>query len=450
MDPSRSPSIVQPRRSRVAVRVTDDAVRWVRAGHPWVFADSVVSEADGGRAGDLAVVFDRKRRFRAIGLYDPTSPIRVRVLHHGDPTPIDEGWWRRRFTEVIGRRRGLLASTDTTGLRCVNGENDGLGGLVVDRYADVAVVKIYTPAWVAHLDTVVVSLVDLLPVDTVVLRLGRRTADELVDGPGDGTALYGDLPTGPVLFRENGLVVEADVIRGQKTGWFLDQRDNRRRVGAQARGARVLDVFSAAGGFALNAAAGGARAVLAVDASAGALAAARRNFDRNRDIDTVRRCRLTTRRGDAFAVMDDLAASGERFDIVVVDPPSFAQRAADVPGALRAYGRLTRSAVRLVTDGGLLVQASCSARVTAEDFHATVAAAARAAGVRLDQVRRTGHADDHPIGFDEGAYLKALFARVRRDDLPSGRRGRRRAGVRAKGRTDQRASEPQSANPDGS
>ena len=125
---------------RIAVRMSDEARRWIRSGHPWLFADSIVSTSGDGRPGDLAVVFDRKRRFQAIGLYDPTSPIRVRILHHGDPTPITPEWWEHRLRETIERRRPLLDSSATTGSRCVNGENDGLPGLIVDRYAEVAMI----------------------------------------------------------------------------------------------------------------------------------------------------------------------------------------------------------------------------------------------------------------------------------------------------------------------
>lgn len=414
--------------SRVAVRVTDDARRWVRSGHPWVFADSVVHEAPGGTVGDLAVVFDRKRAFQGIGLYDPGSPIRVRVLHQGRPTPIDPRWWRDRFGQVLERRGDLLGSTVTTGVRCVNGENDGLGGLVVDRYAQVAVVKIYTPAWIPHLDTIVPILAELLGVDTVVLRLSRRTAREAPSGITDGMTLVGVAPAGPVRFLEHGLTVEADVVAGQKTGYFLDQRDNRRRVGEACRGARVLDVFCAGGGFTVAAAAGGAASVLSVDIAEPALEATRRNLALNHDREPVRACRHTTRRGDAFTVMADLVAAGERFDVVVVDPPSFAHDQAGVRTALGAYGRLTDLAVRLVRDGGLLVQASCSSRVTADEFQATVERAATRAGVGLDGVRRTGHPVDHAVGFPQGAYLKAVFARVRhrprRPDGPA-RPGRR-------------------------
>ncbi len=401
-----------PSDRRVAVRVTNDARRQVQGGHPWVYESSITSTTGDGRAGDLAVVFDGKRRFQGIGLYDPSSPIRVKVLHHGAPVQITPQWWRQRVDNALRRRAPLLASTSTTGFRCVHGENDGLPGLVVDRYGPALVVKLYSVAWVPHLRTIVGVLEELLSPELVVLRLSRAVAREEVPGTDDGTVVVGEPPVGPILFRENDLVLEADVVAGQKTGHFLDQRDNRRIVGSKADGARVLDVFSCTGAFSLAAAAGGARSVRSVDVSEKALEAARRNFAHNRHVPSVRKCRLETTTGDAFEVMAALRANGERFDVVVVDPPSFAQRQASVEGGLRAYRRLTDLAVGLVGDGGLLVQASCSSRVTAPDFYAEVHRAAGDAGHRLEELRRTGHPLDHPVGFPQGAYLKALFARV--------------------------------------
>ncbi len=403
-----------PSERRVAVRVTNDARRQIRAGHPWVFESSITSSADGARSGDVAVVFDADRRFQGIGLYDASSPIRVKMLHHGAPVQITPAWWRQRFTDALGRRAELFASTDTTGFRCVHGENDGLPGLVVDRYGAALVIKLYSPAWIPHLRNVVALLDGLLAPDLVVVRLSRALQREGASGIGDGTVVLGEPPAGPILFRENGLVLEADVVAGQKTGHFLDQRDNRRLVGAEAAGARVLDVFACTGGFSVSSAAGGARSVRSVDASQQALEAAGRSFARNRRLPAMRRCQHEPIVGDAFHVMSSLRAGGERFDLVVVDPPSFAHTQAGVAGALRAYRRLTDLAVGLVDDGGLLVQASCSSRVAADDFFAEVHRSAGDAGHRLEEVRRTGHPQDHPIGFDQGAYLKALFARVRR------------------------------------
>ncbi len=389
------------------MRVTPDALRQIRGGHPWVFDASVTSVGADGAPGDLAVVFDDHRRFAAIGLYDPTSPIRVRILHRGDPVPIDDAWFADRIQTAFAQRAMVASDGRTNAYRVVHGENDGLPGLVIDRYDSTAVIKAYSAAWLPHVRAVVAALPPELR-ERVVLRLGRLAGRDAAEF--DGVALVGELPDSPVPFREAGLSFEADVVRGQKTGHFLDQRDNRVRVGELAAGRSVLDVFACTGGFSVHAAAGGATEVVSVDQSAPALATAHRNMARNAaavagtDHDTVV--------GDAFAVLTEMAAARRRFDVVVVDPPSFASRRDQVPAARRAYARLTGLAVAVLAPGGTLVQASCSSRVTADDFYDTVERAARAAGRPLRVTARTGHAADHPIGFPEGAYLKALFADV--------------------------------------
>jgi 23S rRNA (cytosine1962-C5)-methyltransferase len=409
-----APPTARPPR-RLAVRVTDDACRQLRGGHPWVFDGSITSAPADGAAGDLAVLFDRRRRFQGIGLYDPGSPIRVRVLHAGAPVAITPAWWDDRLGAALDRRQELAASGDTTGYRVVHGENDGFPGLVLDRYGATAVLKLYSSAWVPHLASLVPLVAARLEPERLVLRLSRGVQAEAPPGARDGATLLGVPPTGPVTYLEQGLVLEADVVAGQKTGAFLDQRDNRRLVGTMAAGARVLDVFSCTGGFSLAAAAGGARTVRSVDRSEAALESARRSFARNAVVAGGARHETTC--GDAFEAMATLAGAGERFDLVVVDPPSFASRRSSVPGALRAYARLTQLALPLLADGGVLVQASCSSRVGADEFVATVAGAARSAGAGFEELRRTGHPVDHPVGFPEGAYLKAVVARIR----PAGR-----------------------------
>ena len=246
----------------------------------------------------------------------------------------------------------------------------------------------------------------------LVLRLARTMADQRLFGLSEGMALIGEAPTSPVLFHENGLVFEADVIHGQKTGHFLDQRENRALVGSMSAGMRVLDVFSATGGFGLYAAAGGATRVTCVDQSEPTLAAAERNFAHNAMLPNVRHCEHDAMIGDAYEVMDRLIQRRKHYDIVVVDPPAFAQRKSNVDRALHAYGQLTQRAVQLVRTDGLLVQASCSSRITEEQFFANVRGSAQRAGYDLVEVRRTGHAIDHPVTFAQGGYLKALFARV--------------------------------------
>jgi 23S rRNA (cytosine1962-C5)-methyltransferase len=360
-------------------------------------------------------VFDERRRFVAIGLYDAESPIRVKVLHAGRPTPIDRTFWRERLVAAEARRAPLLEDPGTTGYRWVHGENDGMAGLVLDRYGDTLVCKLYSAAWFPHLDEVIHEAQQVRPSSRVVLRLARNvTPTERLH---DGAALVGQLPERPVRFLERNLAFAADVVHGQKTGHFLDQRENRARVGARSRGARVLDVFSCTGGFSVHAAAGGARLVHSVDLSAEAIATARRNMELNRSLPAVRRCQHHDSVGDAMEVMSQLAAAGRRFDVVVVDPPSFARRREQVPGALAAYGRLSSLALDLLEPGGLLVQASCSSRVDEGELWAAVRAAAERHGSSLADVTITGHPLDHPVGFAEGAYLSAVFARVA--DSPS-------------------------------
>jgi 23S rRNA (cytosine1962-C5)-methyltransferase len=402
----------KPADKRLAVRVTSDALRQLRGGHPWVYDESITSVSHDGAPGDLAVIFDADRKFAAIGLWDPTSPIRIKVLHVGGPQQIDGGWWRAQLTSALRRRDALLASGDTTGFRWVNGENDGLPGVIIDRYADVAVLKVYTPAWLPHLGGLVAAVEQVGHPSSLVLRLARAMRGGPLFGLAEGDALLGTAPTEPVMFLENGLWFEADVVRGQKTGHFLDQRENRERVRRQAHDADVLDVFASTGGFSVYAAAGGARSVTSVDLSAPTLAAAGRNLAHNHGIGEVAACAASRIVGDAYDTMDQFVAQGRRFDIVVVDPPSFAHRQADVDRALQAYAQLTERAVRLVQPHGLLVQASCSSRVTEESFLATVRAAAQRSGADLTGVNVTGHAADHPVTFPQGRYLKAVFARV--------------------------------------
>lgn len=402
--------INHPAAQRIAVHVTPAAERVLRGGHPWVFDESIRKQNREGAPGDLAVIFDSKRRFLAIGLYDPESPIRVRVLQHHQQATINRAWFADRLHAAAAIRAPLPAQ-QTTGYRLMHGENDGLPGLILDRYGETLVLKLYTAAWLPHLRDVLPVLADIQPHTRLVLRLSRRLQSSAGRyGLHDGQIIDGDTLDGPVQFVENGLHFAADVVEGHKTGFFFDQRDNRAHVRDLAAGRRVLDVFAYSGGFSVYAASGGASEVLSVDVSAPALAAAEANIARNRDNPRVRAAQHTTLAEDAFDVLERLQAEGRTFDLVIVDPPSFAKRAAEVDRALAAYARLARLALGVLEPGGVLVSASCSSRVPADAFFATVTQAARDAGRPLAELRRTGHALDHPVGFPEGAYLKCLFA----------------------------------------
>ncbi len=271
--------------------------------------------------------------------------------------------------------------------------------------------KVYSEAWFPHLPLLVELIDRRLHPQSLVVRLSRALERSgRTFGLDEPTALIGSLPDGPVLFTEAGLTFEADVVHGQKTGHFLDQRDNRRAVGRLARGASVLDVFACTGGFSVHAAAGGATSVHSVDLSAPALATAQRNMELNAPV--VAGCRHTVQVGDAFEALRGAASRGTTYDLVVVDPPSFAHRADDVERALRAYGSLAELAMAVTRPGGTLVQSSCSSRVGLDELEQAVIDAAWRSGHQVRIVERTGHAVDHPVTFAEGGYLTTLFCEV--------------------------------------
>jgi 23S rRNA (cytosine1962-C5)-methyltransferase len=405
------PELPGPSVRRLAVRLHPGAERAVRAGHPWVYAEGIQRLRHDGKAGDLAVVFDGSDRFLAIGLYDPHSPIRIRVLHQGGPATIDRDWFGARIVDAWSRRAPLLQQ-DTTGFRVVNGESDGFPGLVVDRYAESAVVKLYSTAWIPHLRDVLTVLLQTVGPERVVLRMSRAVQGVGQDrhGLAEGQVLHGPPPAGPVLFRENGLVFEADLVRGQKTGFFLDQRDNRAEVGRLARGRTVLNVFAYTGGFSLYAARGGATEVTSLDISRPALAAAERNFAHNTSDPGVAAAKHHVLAGDAFTLLAEMGQRGTRYDLVVLDPPAFAKARDEVERALRSYQKLTRAGLGVLSRNGILVAASCSSRITADAFTGAVTEAGRTVNRPLRVFQRTGHALDHPIAFPEAAYLKCVFA----------------------------------------
>ncbi len=392
-----------PARPRLRLRVTAAAEGYVRAGHPWVYESSVREQNRAGEAGELAVIYDRRDRFLAIGLYDPHSPLRVRVLHAGPPVTLDDVWWAAHLDKALARREALFSSSDTDGYRVLNGESDGFGGLVVDRYAGVLVLKVYTAAWFPHLGRMLDLLAGRFPGSAMVLRLSRNIQTYAAEaGLADGQVLSGRLPENPVIFRESGLAFEADVLRGQKTGFFLDQRENRRRVERLASGRRVLNAFSFSGGFSLYAARGGATEVVSLDLSPHALAGAERNFALNPELTTPHE----TIQADVF---DWLSATRRTFDLVVLDPPSLARRETERAGAIRAYGRLAADGIARLARGGVLLSASCSAHVSAEEFWDAVRAAAGASGRPWKELATTRHAPDHHATFAEAEYLKAIY-----------------------------------------
>lgn len=396
-----------PSAKRIALRIIPPAERALRQGHPWVYDKSITEQSHVGAPGDLAVIFDDKRRFLAIGLYDPTSAIRVRILQSRQPATINTAWFQNKLASTACLR-APLEEQNTNGYRLVHGENDGLPGLVIDRYAEALVIKLYTPAWIPHLNEFCVALAQVSPAGYLILRLNRslQKQTEFLHGLDDGMSLSLETPPNPILFQENGLVFESDLIHGQKTGFFLDQRDNRARVEKLSKGKSVLNVFAYTGGFSVYAARGGAKEVVSVDISAPALDAALRNMAHNGLTDVPHE----TIAEDAFEVLARMASQKRLFDMVIIDPPMFAQSEKQIDAALSAYRKLTRLGLGVLRKDGMLVQASCSSRVDSDSFFESIHQTAKEAGRRLTEIERTSHALDHPIGFKEGVYLKCLFA----------------------------------------
>jgi 23S rRNA (cytosine1962-C5)-methyltransferase len=393
---------------QLRVRVTATAESVLRAGHPWLYDESIRSQSRPGKMGELAVVYDRRNCFLALGIFDPSSVIRLRVLLTGKPRRIDPAFWSERLAQTLQRRSGLF-DDKTTGFRWINGESDGWPGFVLDRYDSTLVLKLYTAAWLPWLAPVLDAIETQLKPARIVLRLSRNVQEFANQhfGKIDGEILRGTALAGPVIFRETGLLFEADVLRGQKTGFFLDQRENRRLIEGLARGRSVLNAFSFSGGFSLYAARGGARWVLDLDISTHALKAADRNFALNEAERAVRLCDHETARADVFAWLGH--KHKRKFDLVVLDPPSLAKRAVERDGALAAYSKLVSLGIKHLAAGGILLSCSCSAHVPAALFYDVVRTAAMASKRRFKEIGQTGQPADHHAVLDEAKYLKAIY-----------------------------------------
>jgi 23S rRNA (cytosine1962-C5)-methyltransferase len=395
---------------RLRIRIKPAAENAVRGGHPWVFEESIREVNRQGEAGEIVAIYDRNDTLLALGLYDPDSPIRIRILHAGKPVRIDQQWWEARFDHAIGLRSGLFDS-NTNGYRVINGESDGWPGLVLDRYDGTYVVKLYTIAWAPRLDLIASIILKRLQPERIVLRLSRNIEQSMGKriGKRDGETIYGTPPQSAVMFKENGLRFEADVVRGQKTGFFLDQRENRKRVAEYALGKSVLNTFSFSGGFSVYCAAAGAASVANLDISRHALDSAGRNFELSREAIAAHGTSYEEIQADAIEWLG--GNENRQFDIIVLDPPSFAKREAERSRAIQAYASLASSAIGHLKRNGILAACSCSAHTGADEFWKSVRGAAVNSQRGFEEVGRTRHAPDHPATFKEAEYLKAIYLR---------------------------------------
>ncbi len=391
--------------ARPVLRLAKGQGRRLRAGSPWVFSNEIVMKPEYRRmerGGLIRLEADDGTRLGTF-MFNPHSLIAARLLDRDPDAVIDADWLRARLSDAVALRARVC---DTPFHRLVHAEADRLPGLIIDRYDDVAVLQANTAGMDRLTPLIVEALVSLLPLRAVVARNDSTARQH--EGLEDSVALlFGSDATAVV--QEGGVRFVIDPLGGQKTGWFFDQRPNRDRVAALAKGTRMLDVCCHVGAFGLRCAAAGASAVTLLDSSAPALAHAAETSRLNGVEE-----RVGIRRGDAFAVMEEMLSAGERFDIVVCDPPAFAKSRKDAEAGLRAYGRMARLAAGLVTSGGFLFTASCS-------HHAPLDAWAAQIAFGLHRARREGRilftggaGPDHPVHphLPETAYLKVQLIQV--------------------------------------
>jgi 23S rRNA (cytosine1962-C5)-methyltransferase len=377
--------------------------RHVKAGHPWIFAKALVKPPKLPPGSVVDVV--ENGRFVARGYYDPLSPIAVRVLTLDPRDTIDERFFARRISQALSRREALLDLDGTDAFRLIHGEGDGLPGLILDKYGSCAVLKLYSAGLNPYRSLILESVRAAVPSLTSVVgrdEIGRDDAPE--EAAGKGRVLWGAPPPPLVEISERGVRFKVDVFSGQKTGFFLDQRENRFLIRRLSKDKEVLNCFCYTGGFSVNAARGGAKSVFSVDLDDEAIALARENFSLNGEPPE----RHDFLAADVFELLSSFKKEGRTFDLIILDPPAFAKSQKAVAAAIDGYAALNRQALALLRPGGLLATASCSARVSAADFLGAVHEAAVKTGAELGLVEERHQPADHPIrlGFPEGRYLK--------------------------------------------
>jgi 23S rRNA (cytosine1962-C5)-methyltransferase len=376
--------------------------------HPWVY-ESAIERLEGEVAdGDVVELVGDKRRFIARGILNSQSRLRIRLYTWEPDQPLDEQFWRTRLEQAIRFRDRLGGRDSDRAVRLVFSESDGLSGLVVDRYARHLVVQFNSLAMAVRQDQLVSLLVELLRPDSITLRCEAGISKAEGMTPPSGT-VYGQLPEGPVFIEEHGLRYGVDLATGQKTGFYLDQCDNRRAVARYLEGRRVLDLFCYTGAFSLAAARiGRAQQTLGIDVSDRAITMARANGELN-GIANVQ-----FEQQDCFQALDEFHRAGRRFDAVILDPPKFTRTRQSVNEALRAYHRINRLAVELLAPDGILVTCSCSGSVSREDFLQMLSGVAQKTRRDIQVLAQRGASPDHPTSATclETEYLKCFICRV--------------------------------------
>ena len=386
------------------IRLQAGRSKRLRTGHPWVFSNEVDMNAATKALppGGIVALQDAGGEFLGMGSFNPHSLIAFRLFDRDPTREADSAFFHERLSAALSLRDMLYADPC---YRLVHSEADRLPGLIVDRYGDVVAAQVNT-AGMDRLRDCVLDALELLLGPRAIL-LGRESPIRKLEGLELEPPIVRGTIDGPVELVENGAHFLADLTEGQKTGWFYDQRDNRAFVARLAKDRHVLDLYTYAGGFAIQAALAGASAVVAVDRSEASLALARRSAERNA-------VPLELRRAEAFAEMESMARGGERFGLVIADPPAFVKSRKDLSSGLKGYRKMVRLAAPLVEPGGFLLAASCSHHVTPEAFAEEVAHGLSTAGRNGRVLRQAGAAPDHPVHphLPESAYLKAIVLQL--------------------------------------
>jgi 23S rRNA (cytosine1962-C5)-methyltransferase len=368
----------------------------VLRGHPWIFSGAIEKVEGDGEDVAVADIFDSQKTWIARGFLNVKSQIRVRVVTWKKES-IDRAFFSRRLSQALSARERYLSAT-TNAYRLINGEGDFLPGLIVDRYDDFLVCQFFTAG--------MEMFSELVDVKGISERSeGKVRAEEGLEPAVGGLA--GEIPPDTISILENGNKFVVDIKRGQKTGFFLDQRDNRAFLSTLARGQRMLNCFSYSGAFSVYGFDGGAQSVITLDSSRPALELAERNLALN----GFDRAEGELLKGDAFTYLKE---SDSNFDLIVLDPPSLAPRRSDINAATGAYKFLNLHALKRLEPGGILLTFSCSQHLTADLFQKVVFGAAVDAGRKVTILRKLGHPMDHPVSLHhpEGEYLKGLALRV--------------------------------------
>ena len=378
--------------------------------HPWIFAGSVERLAGKARPGDTVEVVSSRQQVLAKAAWSPESQIRARVWSFDPNETIDNAFFKRRVAAAVARRGVSPRLTFQQGQRLIHAESDGLPGLIADRYGDTVVVQLTS----AGADKWREAIADALVLATGCARIYERSDSDVrgLEGlePRVGW-LRGEAPAGEIVIEEHGVKMAVDIVAGHKTGFYLDQRDNRKLLGELSRDKRVLNCFCYTGGFSLQALAGGATSVISIDSSQPALDRAAANLALNPQLPADRaewRCE------NVFDELRKLKAANETFDLIILDPPKFAPSASHAERASRAYKDINLLGCKLLAPGGLLMTYSCSGGIGIELFQKIVAGAALDAGRDARIIQRLQGAPDHPIAlaFPEGEYLKGLLLQV--------------------------------------